>query len=100
MSGLTEQQAKALAATGWWKGLPARDVATFQLFEDRLCMDVASFHKAVEEALGRSVWTHEFAFADRLRAEFLGDRTPPTFEEILDLIPHDKRVVVAIEGER
>ena len=42
----------------------------FQLYEERLCMPFPLFHKAVEEALGRPVYTHEFAGVENLRQEF------------------------------
>jgi len=61
---MTREEAVAMAATGWWKGKPAAEVALFQLQEERLCMDFSDFHAAVEEALGFPVWTHEFALRD------------------------------------
>jgi hypothetical protein len=93
----TKEQAIALAESDWWKDLPAVAVAGFQLFEDRLCMPFDEFHKAVEEALGRPVWTHEFADRKHLRDEYQGKRKPPTFEEILDMIPAGKRVLIVTE---
>lgn len=93
---MTTEQAIQLAKSNWWKGLPAHDIVTFQLFEDKLCMDFSDFHKAVEDSLGRPVWTHEFAFADKLKQEFLGDKPAPTFEEIVNLIPADKRIIVQV----
>lgn len=95
MSNLTTEQAVALAESEWWKDLPADAIVGFQLFEERLCMDFGDFHAAVETALGRPVFTHEFGRnMDGLRREYLGDRPAPTFEEILALIPEDKRVIV------
>jgi hypothetical protein len=95
MSNLTKEQAIALAESGWWRGLPADAIASFQLFEEKLCMDFADFHAAVETALGRPVFTHEFGLdIDGLKHEFLGDRPTPTFTDILALIPEDKRVIV------
>lgn len=57
---LTSEEAVELAESGWWKGLPAKEVALAQLQQERLCMDFGDFHKAVEDATGRSVFTHEF----------------------------------------
>ena len=95
MKQITKAQAKALYGSGWWHDLPPRDVVGFQLFQDRLAMDFGDFHAAVEKALGRSVWTHEFAFVDGLRKEFLGERQPPTFEEIIGLLPPEKVILVS-----
>lgn len=96
---LTEQQAIDLGKTGWWKEMPLQEAAMFQLFEDRLCMPFGEFHEGVEKLLGRSVWTHEFGFArdsGGLRDEALGRSKAPTFEEILNLIPEEKRIVVGV----
>jgi hypothetical protein len=93
---LTHEQAVALGKTDWWIGMPTHDIVQFQLFEDRLCMPFGEFQQAVQDALGRPVWTHEFAAPDLLRAEFLGDRPRPTFEDILNLIPAEKRIVVSL----
>jgi len=57
-------------------------------------MPFEDFHAAIEKALGRSVWTHEFAFADSLMAEFLGERPAPSMQDILDLIPPEKRILI------
>ena len=97
MSKMTTEQAIALAKTEWWKDKTPHDIVMFQLFEPRLCMNFGDFHKAVEESLGRSVWTHEFGLAlDDIKKEFLGDKPAPTFEEIVNLIPEAKRIVVMV----
>ena len=63
-------------------------------------MPFSVFHEAVEKVLDRPVWTHEFALPERLRAEMLGERSAPTFKEILDLIPAEKKIVIGIsQGE-
>jgi hypothetical protein len=92
----TPEQAIELAKTGWWKDLPADVVAGFQLFEEFLCMDFGDFHGAVEKALGRPVFTHEFGSGGNLQEEFLGKRPRPTLAEVLDLIPTEKRIVVVL----
>ena len=89
---MTKQEAIALANSGWWKDASPEAIVSFQLFEERLCMDFGAFHEAVTKCLGRPVWTHEFA-GDRLKKEFLHEKEPPTFDEILALIPEGKRVL-------
>lgn len=93
---MTEEQAIALAESSWWIGMSAHDIVMFQLFEPLLCMDFGAFHKAVEKALGRPVWTHEFASSnvENLKKEFLGDKPAPTMEEIINLIPKEKRALL------
>jgi len=84
----------ALYASGWWLGRTARELAHFQLFTRELALPFAVFRDALEETLGRPVWTHELGFdVDGLIHEMLGERDPPTFEEILELIPADLRRV-------
>ena len=86
-----------MGESGWWKELPLEEAARFQLFEKQLCMPFGEFHKWVEQLLGRSVWTHEFAFTDQpggLRDEALGRAPKRTFDEIMALIPPDKRILI------
>lgn len=99
---MTKAQAVALAESEWWIGRSAHDVVMVQLFEPLLCMPFAIFHGAVQEVLGRPVWTHEFASSnvERLKAEFLGDRAAPTMDDIIALIPEEKRMVLMVERER
>ncbi len=80
----------------WWEGLPDRDVATFQLFTAELCMPFGDFQMAMERTLKRPVWTHEFASFDRMVKELMGEAPAPTFQEILDMIPAEKRILVQI----
>ncbi len=85
----------ALAESNWWEGKSDRDIFAFQMQTQELCMPFGRFHEAAEKALGRSVWTHEFARSDLLWTEFNGDAPAPTFQNILDLIPAEKRMVIA-----
>ena len=95
---LTQAQAVALAGTDWWKSMAPRDVVLFQLWEPRLCMNFGDFQMAVEHALGRPVWTHEFAEPERLQAEFLGDEPRPTFEQIVAKLPDHARALIVTTG--
>lgn len=72
----------------------------FQLYEDLLCMPFDAFHGAVQRVLGRPVWSHEFCTAGtkQLRAEFEGKAEPATLEQIMALIPPEKRVSLVMLG--
>lgn len=95
---MTKEEALAKGTTRWWEGKTAREVVAFQLYEHRLCMPFDLFHKAVEEALGRPVWTHEFGLNhDGLKAEFEGKRGPASMKEIIGQLPHDKLIVLLAE---
>lgn len=94
------KKAAALFNRRWWLGRPAREIAKFQLFTRELCMPFDVFHHALEEALGRPVWRHEFGFdVDGLIQEFLGERDMPRSDEILQLGPAEKREVLFVDEE-
>jgi len=85
-----------LAKTKWWVGRDPREVTRVQLFTVELCMDFAAFHEALEKSLGRPVFTHELGMNfEGIVQEFLGERDAPTMEEILELIPAQKRIVIS-----
>jgi hypothetical protein len=89
------EAAIALHDSGWWVGKSAREIAEFQMLTAELCMPFGVFHQAMEESLGRPVWTHEFGLdMPGLMAELMGERPTPSFDAILALIPEDKRVLV------
>jgi len=96
-----KQKAIELAETHWWELCDHREIAEFQLFTKELCCPFDVFHEAVEKSLGRPVWTHEFGLnCDGICSEFLGEKEPPTWEEILELIPEEKRIVVRLEEKQ
>ena len=67
---MTREEAVKLADSKWYETKTAEEIVDFQLYEERLCMPFPLFHKAVEEALGRPVFTHEFASVEKLQMEF------------------------------
>ena len=90
-----------LAESHWWELCDDREIAEFQLFTAELCMPFDRFHQALEAALGRPVWTHELGMNyDGICQEFLGERAAPSMDEIMNLIPAEKRIVLTVdEGE-
>lgn len=94
---MKKEQAIKLAESKWWVGMDAREIVGFQLFEDLLCMNFGDFHLAIEKVLGRPVFSHEFAYADKpngLKAEFLGVAPKRSLEDIINLVPEEKRIVL------
>jgi hypothetical protein len=91
---MTQDQAMQLAQTEWWVGMSDRDVAEFQLSERLLCMPFSEFQRAVESAMGRPVWTHEFADLGSLLRELHGESAPATFEDVLAKLPDRARVIL------
>ena len=57
---MTREQAIELAESKFWESMSFRERATFQLFEEKMCMPFDVFHEAIVKTLGRPVWTHEF----------------------------------------
>jgi hypothetical protein len=63
-----------------------------------LTVDFSILHKRIEELVGRPVWTHELADIESLRKEIeKGKRA--SFIEVIDKIPADKQVVIAVMGD-
>ncbi len=84
----------ALAEKQWWKGKTSREIAEFQMLTDELCCPFGVFHKALEAALGRSVWTHELALSNGIMGELFDGNEAPSFGDILALIPAEKLIVI------
>lgn len=83
-----------LAELKWWEGKTPREICDVQLFVTELCCPFEVLHEAVEKALGRPVYTHEFGLNyEGLVDEFLGVKQAPTLKEIMEMIPEEKRVV-------
>ena len=90
-----KEKAIELYETEWWKEKSYREIAEFQLFTAELCCPFDVFHEAVEKSLGRPVFTHEFGLNyGEICKEFLGEKEPPTMNEILHMIPKEKLIVV------
>lgn len=93
---LTKEQAIAMFNSKIYESWTHEQIVRFQLFQDRLCMPFEKFHEAVESVFGRPVFTHEFANHDNMMQEYLGTKPAPTFQEILDLIPQEKRIIIGL----
>lgn len=93
---MTKVEAIALYESKFWEAMDFEQRAMFQLWEEKLCMPFGVFHEAISKALRRDVYTHEFASGnnDALKEELLGLRPAPTTEDIINLIPEEKRILV------
>jgi hypothetical protein len=96
-NSIGKEKAIELYDSNWWEGLSYQEIAGVQLFTTELCCLFDVFQEAVEKSLGRPVFTHEFGLNyDGICEEFLGERQQPTLEEIFNLIPEDKRIVLEV----
>lgn len=92
---MTKDEAIKLFDSKVWEDWSDYERAYFQLHERKLCMPFELFHKAVEATLGRPVWTHEFGLNwEGLIKELEGKKEKPSIEQIINLIPEDKRIIV------
>ena len=97
MKQFTKEQAIAFYENKAWESMTDRQRAEFQMEQDLLCMPFDVFQASMESAIGRPVWTHEFGMnRDGLRRELMGDKPAPSMQDIIDLIPAEKRIVVGI----
>ncbi|MCD5380846.1 hypothetical protein LR004_02865, partial [Candidatus Gracilibacteria bacterium] len=78
-----------------WAQWSDRQIVDFQLFQKRLAVPFDKFHSALEKVLDRPVFTHEFGMNyDGIVSEYLGESNPPSLEDILNLIPEKKRILI------
>jgi hypothetical protein len=97
LKSIGKKAAVRLAELKWWEGKTPREICNVQLFVTELCCPFEVIHKATEEALGRPVYSHEFGLNyEGLVAEFLGVKPPPTLQEIVEMIPEEKRIVFSV----
>ena len=96
---MTEEEAIKLGKSEFWKDMEYRDIAMFQMVEERLCMPFDVFHEAISKALGRDVYTHEFGLNRQgLIDELRGDAPTPSLADVMNLIPKDKLIVLVAPG--
>jgi hypothetical protein len=96
---MTKDEAVVLYDSGFWKQMTSEEIAKFQIMEDRPCIPFDVFHEAITKALGRPVWTHEFGLdREGLIQELFHGAPAPTIEEIINLIPEEKRILIRIGG--
>lgn len=88
---LTKDEAIRLYETKWWASRNYHSIAAFQLSQNRLCCPFDIFHEAVEKALCRPVFTHEFGLnRDGLIKELAGNIPRQNLQDVLSLLPQDK----------
>ena len=93
---LTKEDALDLYNSNEWKEWSSEKIVDFQLSQEILCMPFKVFHKAVEDVLNRPVWTHEFAFREKLIEEYFEIKEKPTLSEIFNLIPKEKKIALVM----
>lgn len=75
---------------------PEERMAEMQSWRGPCEIPFSLIHKRFEELVGRPVWTHEIGLDwEGLVLEAGGRREQPTMEGIIDLVPAEKRIIVA-----
>ena len=93
---MTKEQAIALWKSNRWVNWSDKQIVDLQLYQERICFPFARFHGALEAVLGRPVYTHELANADRLIEELEGKRDKPTLYDIREMLPPEKVIEILI----
>lgn len=98
MEQKTKEQAIAFAQSGVWKEMSHKEIVRLQLFQDLMCVPFGRYHEALTSVLGRSVFTHELSSSnyESMVKEYLGMKDAPTLNEIINLIPEDKRLIIGV----
>ena len=95
MEQLSREKAIELYDSKIWEDWSYEEIAKFQLWQKKLCVPFSVFHEAIEKSLGRPVFTHEFGLnLDGIKFEFLHERSEPTFDEIMNLMPKEKLILI------
>lgn len=93
----TKENAIAFSEDRLWEPMTFRQRAEFQMTVELLSMPFDVFHEAMEKALERPVFTHEFGLDWKgLKDELFGKREKPSLDEILNLIPEEKRILIRV----
>ena len=97
---LTLDQAIAFGESEAWKNETGDQIAGRQLYQKLICTPFGVFHKAISEALGRDVYTHEFGWMEELQDEFEGLKGKPNLDEILGYLDPASTMVINVEEEK
>jgi len=90
---MTKSEAIAKYDSKWWESATTKEIVDVQLYEQFLCCPFDVFHKAMGEALGRPVFTHEFAGQKALQEEYEGKREYDGILDSLERVAPGKSVV-------
>lgn len=95
MKQLTIEQITEFHNSGVWKTWTNEQICRLQLYQEKLCFPLDVVYKAYASEFGRPVFTHELG-SEALIAEYEGRKPTPTLEEIISLIPKEKRIILEL----
>ncbi len=89
-----KEKAIKLYKNNWWIFCRnPRVIAEMGLRTAELCLPFDILQEKTEKALGRPVWTHEFASLENLLSEFYGDKEWKSYEEVYQDIPGAAEII-------
>lgn len=93
---MTQPEALKYAESGKWKDLSDFEKAGLGLYNQFLPLEFSEFHRALSVVLDRDVYTHEFGLNwPGLIDEYEGKCGNPTIEQVIDLLPKDKTIIIS-----
>jgi hypothetical protein len=97
MKSIGSENAIKMSDSKWWEGMEPRKAAIIAISTAELCCPVSVFWEILSNALGRAVYTHEMVWGFKnLYLEIIGEKDTPTLQEIIELIPEEKRLVIQL----
>jgi len=96
---LSREEAIELYKSAITDSWTSEQIVRFQLFQRRLAVDFTRYHTALQEVLGRQVFTHEIFEEGHLEREYLGTKDAPSIDEIASLIPSEKLLIANINNK-
>lgn len=87
MKQFTQFQAFKIRRSEAWKKIPPDGIVKLQLWQEYRLMPFEIFQLSMTSVLNRVVEAKELIDLDDIRIEYLKGSEPPTFEEIMDLLP-------------
>jgi len=97
LTQLTKTQAVAFIETKAYEDLTYKQIADFQILQERVCVPFSVYHGAATEATGRCIMSDELYHPLGMKGiiiDLMKKAPISTFDEIMELIPAGKRIEI------
>jgi len=95
---MTQEEAIKIGKSGIYKTWTHEEKVDTQLYNEYICMPVGDFLESLTVVFKRPVYDIELLDGgENLKAELEGRKSPPTIDEIVNMFPGDKIIVVITE---
>lgn len=82
MKQFTREEAIRIYESRVWKDMTDEQIVKLQLFQKMISVPFQRYHEALENVLGRRIFTSEFDNSESLVKEYLSLNPEPGFEEV------------------